>query len=126
MPWAIEHSVCTDPRYEGVLIKDQIWNNPFTPTYDVAILSHVIEHFKWHELRQLLDHIRTIPWLYFETPHKMEEASLDWSGSLSTHVIDVHWDVIVDHLVKLGYTIQWIDAEPESTGVVRIFWKGAA
>ena len=87
------------------------WELPSTSvtSYDIAIMSHVIEHLSWDHLRQCLKMLQDVPFLYIQTPASLgDEPRVDgWMRSISTHILSVGWYRIYEYLDGLGYELLW-------------------
>lgn len=87
-----------------------VWEYPrIFKRYDIAILSHVIEHLSWSHLSKLLAALKEIPCLYIQTPLALGQKphETEWMGTMSTHKLEVGWNQIKRYLSALGYTELW-------------------
>lgn len=77
--------------------------------YDIAILSHVIEHLSWRHLKDLFYMLHDVPLLYIQTPPAMGEEPhpTGWLGTMSTHKLEVGWRDVSSLLKNMGYTQIW-------------------
>ena len=104
-----------------------VWDCRFTredhdiESYDIGILSHVIEHLSWKHLKALLDMLESVPYLYIQTPEALGAFAhpTAWMGTMSTHKLEVGWDVIYQMLGDRGYKGLW------RKGQARFFAKQA-
>jgi hypothetical protein len=87
---AAESPVTADPRYRGLHPETWAWEQPPRP-YDVAVLSHVIEHMKGRQVAAL------VAWLaacgvrraYVEAP--IRDKPRTWHRSHNGHVLELGW-----------------------------------
>lgn len=101
------------PIYYAYSLRKWVWAYPLPGSYDIAILSHVIEHLSWTHLQKLFRTLRDVPLLYIQTPAAMGEDShpTGWYGTMSTHKLEVGWRKLDDFLARLGYTYAWRKGE---------------
>lgn len=86
-----------------------VWEQPSPDGYDIAILSHVIEHLSWRHLKALFTTLVDIPMVYIQTPPAMGEEPhpTEWMGTMSTHNLEVGWADVAGALSNMGYTQLW-------------------
>lgn len=85
---AIDRTVCHDPRYKPVLLEDWPWNTDLEPA-DALVMSHVVEHMRFHqlfELTRLFDRYRVV---HMQAPLDLER--IDWTGYHGSHILEVGW-----------------------------------
>jgi len=119
---AARKPVTPDPRYHGIFPDRWPWELP-TSRYDTAVLSHVIEHVRARQLRELADwlHRCGVEHLYVEAP--LEDAARTWGSYEGAHVLELGMPEVVDLLSEYGFVVQsraW--HEPES----HVLFLGAA
>ena len=87
--------------------------------YDIAILSHVIEHLSSEHLWHLLYMLQEVPYLYIQTPSAMgdDPHPTRWMGTMSTHKLEVGWQTVMGRLEELRYWVIW------QKGQARFFGK---
>ena len=93
---------------------DWAWNGPPLPScYDIAILSHVIEHLSYPHLQSLLKFLDRIPFIYIQTPASMggKPHPTNWMGTMSTHKLEVGWGDVYSFLKQLDYAELWQKGE---------------
>jgi hypothetical protein len=99
-----------ESAYAPCIPSNWIWTYPGDAKgYDIAILSHVIEHLSWDHLQRCLNMLRTVPYIYIQTPGALGQAPhpTAWMGTMSTHKLEVGLKEVQEHLEKIGYYLLW-------------------
>lgn len=106
--WALnDGNRCEDTRYTPVELADWPWNVDLQPA-DVFVSTHCIEHMRWNQLKALSEQFRKFKKVHLEAPLLWEESK-DWSNYVGTHILEVSWSFVNDHILSLGFIC---DGEP--------------
>lgn len=106
---AVDNSVCTGfpyiPHFPG---RFDWWNgNEWPPpqgSFDVFFSAHAIEHLTDKHALELLDWVKGTPLVVLEIPITADGQK--WDGYGGTHILELGWNQIHDHMKKLGYSVE--------------------
>jgi len=91
------------PKYNALWLAVQPWKmRYYFPDYNVCIMSDFIEHIKQHELKELINKLKTINFFYIKSPLQAKTINVNWK-IYQTHVLEIGWDG-VEKLFK-GYNM---------------------
>jgi len=105
---ALKYRVCSDKRYNPIVLDDFIWDKPPQHmAYDVFVSSHTIEHITGYDFQKLVDKvIRHCDYCILEIPlpHDMSRGVETWHNYDGTHIQDLSWGKIQTILFDAGFT----------------------
>jgi len=100
-PQAVTESVCLDPRYLVTIPETFIWDSDLDiESFPTVVASHVIEHMKIREVRNLLSRIRADR-LYVDAPLPPQPSL--WGDGQHSHIIEVGWDGLGSLIESHGF-----------------------
>lgn len=97
-------------RYTSQVPNCWVWDMPDFPYTNVLVASHSLEHMRVRQIGQLLDRMQNISYAYVEAPIAESAINYDWTGDLSTHIIEVGWEQL-EKLFK-SYDFDVISRQP--------------
>lgn len=94
--------ITDDSRYTGIHLDRWAWELPVHP-YDVAVLSHVIEHVRAAQLRCLVEWLALceVHHVYVEAP--LIDVGRSWRNSTSAHVLEIGWPDVIRLFGEFGF-----------------------
>lgn len=90
--------VCSDPRYERIVLSSWPWLRSVTA--DALIASHVFEHMRVHEIEQLLTRW-DVAAVFIDSPIATTPSS--WQGYHGSHIIEVGSAQLLGRLLAIGF-----------------------
>lgn len=92
------------PVYGACVMQDFVWNQQpeFFERYNVAFMSHSIEHLDRRDLMALAPVLKG--WLYIDAPLP-ETGRPYWWGCPATHQLDMNWDELREFWEARGWTL---------------------
>lgn len=101
---SVQHQKCSDCRYKYIPLDDYIWHKSLEFEYNALIATHVIEHFNWSELVNLISWIpKNIETVLFEAPIPFKGENINWTGDHSTHILEKGWEKIISEMKGFGF-----------------------
>lgn len=85
--------------YRAMVPHDFIWNAGVPIGYDVLIMSHTIEHIRFHEFTKIIEQFDGA-WVFLEAP--LHDQPRDWRGYGGTHVFEAGWGDVDDLMGRHG------------------------
>jgi len=89
---AIKKNVCESPNYKAIELQDYVWNLDIWDNYNVCILSHILEHIKFKDVKKLFSCFKNIDYIYIDAP--IRSVSNNWDGKRAMHILEVGWKSI--------------------------------
>ena len=71
---------------------------------DLFVASHVIEHLTAHDLSCVIA-ATNAPAMFLDAP--LFDAPTNWSGTTTTHILELGWEGVTDLMARHGYTPTW-------------------
>lgn len=105
---AVDESVPTDSRYHPIEPSQFRWwekNEPgmqLDGGYDVLVLSHVIEHFKLHDIAAMMARIH-VKYIYIDAPLELDWIKKGWKDYNGGHVINGTFEAVDNIMKECGY-----------------------
>jgi len=106
--FALTDCACKHPKYTGYVSTKFFWEQDFEKPYDVFVSTHSIEHIKGHEVKKLLDKMRSlVDFMYLESPicddsHGLmpeNNVNLFFVRCSALHILEIGWEQIYDMLL---------------------------
>lgn len=114
----VEHG-WKDPAYVPVALDRFAWQLDRLPSADVFFASHVLEHVRLAEIRDLLRKLTGFQFAYVECPLPHDAEQVDWSGRWNTHILEVGWTQLEEVFTVFGFSVM------HREGDVRWFTRSA-
>jgi hypothetical protein len=115
---AAESPATADPRYRGIHPDRWVWE--LDPRrYDVAVLSHVIEHMRGRQVAALVGWLSDcgVRRMYVEAP--LNDKPRTWNRSQTGHVLEIGWTDVVALFDAHGYAVAYRDSYTDPGHPVR-------
>jgi len=120
---AIKESVCDSEKYSVEILPDFFWKADFNAeSYDVLVLSHIVEHIKATEFVGILEKAKWVKYLYIDAPIADLTSEVDWTDYAGTHVLEIGWRDLHALILKQGFTKMW-RAQYQTDGSIGVYIK---
>ena len=93
------------PCYTAIVPHDFVWNLRDLPPCDALIASHVFEHVRASQIDRLLGRLASFSQAYVECPIPADADAVDWSGSWSTHILEIGWKQLEQLFANRGFQV---------------------
>jgi hypothetical protein len=99
---------CCDKRYQLITLDDYLWRISLEYDYNALIATHMIEHIKWRELKDLISWIPgQIGTVLFEAPLPASAENINWMGDHSSHILEKGWEQVSGEMQKKGFSVDY-------------------
>lgn len=93
------------PRYSAHTPDGWLWEQDRLPHADVLFASHSFEHLRAEQIDRLLARLLGIRAAYIEAPLAESADNFDWTGDLSTHLLEIGWRQLEERFLQHGYHV---------------------
>ncbi|UCD06940.1 MAG: hypothetical protein JSW41_03845 [Candidatus Aenigmatarchaeota archaeon] len=122
-PAILDKQVCKDPRYHVRVPDNWFWETTIPDDYDLFFCSHTVEHLSRDHVKELLsklDSLRSLRYIYLETPLPLSCTNNQWKDYRGSHKLQIGWVQLRTLIEAHKWIPLYLATIPGTFGAIRL------